>query len=230
MPTQQVVRTILLCRRRTKDAVNLLLVDIGMVLQYHEHLLEADNSSNSDGVNDNVWEGPWVDSELLSSSDSDISEFPGSDNSTHCGVLSAAASAAAHSNASSMTNMSDDDGASEAEHSTYARTQHASGSPNDSLMESLWRSGSGSMGPQRLADHPPFTHPLYVAHMVRTAKKLVGLCQVAGLPALLEQVGTSPPSPPPARSCPLLALRSDSCASYSTQGMTVHEPQSLLFV
>jgi len=82
-----------------------LLVDIGMVLQYHEHLLEADNSSNSDGVNDNAadWEGPWLDSALLSSQDSDISEFPGSDNSTHCGVLSAAASAAAHSNASSMT-------------------------------------------------------------------------------------------------------------------------------
>ena len=204
MSTQQVVRTIPLCCRRTKDAVNLLLVDIGMVLQYHEHLLEADNSSNSDGVNDNVWEGPWVDSALLSSSDSDISEFPGSYNSTHCGVLSAAASAAAHSNASSMTNMSDDDGASEAEHSTYARTQHALGSPNDSLMESLWRSGSGSMGHQRPPDHPPFTHPLYVTHMVRTAKKLVGLCQVAGLPALLEQVGTPPT---PLLSCPLLVFR-----------------------
>ncbi len=162
-----------------------------MVLQYHEHLLEADNSSNSDGVNDNaaVWEGPWVDSALLSSLDSDISEFPGSDNSTHCGVLSAAASAAAHSNASSMTYMSDDDGASEAEHSTYARTQHVSGSPNDSLMESLWRTGSGPIGPQRPPDYPPFTHPFYVAHMVRTAKKLVGLCQVVELPALLEQVG-----------------------------------------
>ncbi|KAL0028831.1 hypothetical protein WJX79_010810 [Trebouxia sp. C0005] len=174
----------------TKGAINLLLVDIGMVLQYCEHLLEADNSSNSDGVNDNAgdWEGPWVDSALLSSLDSDISEFPGSDNSTHCGVLSAAASAAAHSNASSMTYMSDDDGASEAERSTYTRTQHASGSPNDSLMESLWRTGSGPIGPQRPADYPPFTHPLYVAHMVRTAKKLVGLCQVLELPALLQQV------------------------------------------
>ena len=186
------VSVIASCCRLTKDAVNLLLVEIGMVLRYHEHLLEADNSSNSDGMNDSVWEGPWVDSALLSSSDSDISGFPGSDNSTHCGVLSAAASAAAYSNASSMTNMSDDDGASEAEHSTYARTQHASGSPNDSLMESLWRSGSGPMGPQRPADHPPFTHPLYVAHMVRTAKKLVGLCQLVELPALLEQVGTCP--------------------------------------
>lgn len=171
----------------TKNAINLLLMDIGMMLQYHEHLLEADHSSNSDGVNAADWEGPWVDSALLCSQDSDVSEFPESDNSTYCGVLSAAASAAAHSNASSMTYMSDDDGASEAEHSTYARTQHALGSPNDSLLETLWSSGSGPIGPQRPPDCPPFTHPLYVVHMVRTAKKLVGLCQVVDLPALLEQ-------------------------------------------
>lgn len=189
---------IALCYRLAKDAVNLLLVDIGTVLQYHEHMLKADNSSNSDGVNDNVWEGPWVDSALLSSLDSDISEFPGSDNSTHSGVLSAAASAAAHSYASSMTCMSDDDGASEAEHSTYARTQHTMGSPNDSLMESLWRTGSGPIGSQRPPDCPSFTHPLYAAHMLRTATKLVGLCQVVELPALLAQVGHPSALLPPA--------------------------------
>ncbi|DBA83973.1 hypothetical protein WJX77_006742 [Trebouxia sp. C0004] len=208
----------------TKDAVNLLLVEIGMVLQYHEHLLEADNISNSDGVNDDAadWEGAWVDSALLSSQDSDISEFPGSDNSTHCGVLSAAASAAAHSNASSMTYMSDDDGASEADHSTYARTQHASGSPSDSLMESLWRSGSGPIGPQRLPDYTPFTHPLYVAHMVRTAKKLVGLCRVVQVPALLEQVQevASGIQPDSAHCSPQAAAATQ--ASYSQQSDFFH--------
>ena len=168
-----------------------MLVDIGMVLQYGEHLLDIDNSSDSDGIHDIAdWDGSWGDSALLSSQDSDISLFPSSDNSTHCGVLSAAASAVAHSNAGSMTCMSDDDGVSEAEQ----RTHHGIGSPSDSLLEALWNSGSGPRGVQRGAgpDYAPFTHPLYVAHMVQKAKLLANLCRMHNLPALLEQVGYFP--------------------------------------
>ena len=159
-----------------------------MVLQYHDYLLKADDSSESVGLNDITveWESAWADSALFDTQDSDGSEGPGSENSTHCGVLSAAASAAAHSNAGSMTYMSDDDTMSEAEQGAHARAQHAVGSPSNGVMEGLWGSGSGALrGPAQLA---PFTHPVYVAHMVRRAKFLVRLCRQEDLPALLEQV------------------------------------------
>ncbi len=178
------------CCRHGQD-VNQLLVDIGMVLQYHQHLLEAGNSSVSDGVNDITadWDSAWAENGVLSSQDSDGSEFPGSDNSTHCGVLSAAASAAAHSNAGSMTYMSDDDATSEAEHGTYIQT-HGIGSPSEGLMEGLWRSGSGVLRGPTGVGYAPFTHPVYVSHMVQTAQSLRRLCQEEGdLPALLDQVG-----------------------------------------
>ena len=157
-----------------------MLVGIGMVLQYQEYLLKDDVSSDSDGGSDPAadWGSAWANSALLSSQDSDISEFPASDSSTHCGVISAAASAAANSNAGSATYVSDDEAQAQ---------QHAVGSPvGDAGLDSLWRSESlrQPAGPE----YAPFTHPVYVAHMVQTAKTLVSLCQEEQLPALLQQV------------------------------------------
>ena len=166
-----------------------MLVGIGMVLQYQEYLLKDDVSSKSDGDSDPAaeWGSAWANSALLSSQDSDISEFPASDTSTHCGVISAAASAAAHSNAGSATYVSDDD-ASEAERSTQAQAQqHAVGSPaGEAGLDSLWR--SESLRQPAGLEYAPFTHPVYVAHMVQTAQSLVSLCQEEDLPALLQQV------------------------------------------
>ena len=159
-----------------------------MVLQYKEHVLKDDASSDSDAGGDPAvdWGSAWANSALLSSQGSDISDFPASDSSTHCGVLSAAASAAAHSNAGSATYVCDDDAVSDAGHSMHAQTQQAVSSPGDAAWESLWRSGSLSQSAG--LEYAPLTHPAYVAQMVQTAKCLVNLCREESLPALMEQV------------------------------------------
>lgn len=83
-----------------------MLVRIGMVLQYHQHLLNNNSSSDLHGRTDSAanWDSARADSALLSTQDSDFSEFPPSDDSTHSG----------DSYAGSVTNVSDDDATSEA--------------------------------------------------------------------------------------------------------------------
>lgn len=165
------------CCRASREKINRTLEDIGLVLQYQVHMLDWDDKDSAQGPQDHPpdWESGWADNLLLSRRNSAGSELLDSDNSTHCGVLSAAASAvgavASHSSASFR---SDDDAPSL--------------SGTSSSIQGLLQGDSVRRAAQQQSEYLPFTHPTYIAHIQHVSTKMASICRLLALPALAQEV------------------------------------------
>lgn len=139
-----------------------------MVLQYQEHMLDSDDLDSVHDFNDGLpdWESGWDDDVHLTHNDSVSSNLLDSDVSTHCGVLSAAASVTGTASHSSAGFQSDEDG-------------HSVGGTSLSTQQS--RS-------QARPDYLPLAHPTYVAYIHQASARLAAICRLLRLAALAEEV------------------------------------------
>ena len=124
------------------------------------------------------WESGWADNLLLSQRNSIGSDLLESDNSnsTHCGVLSAAASATGAPSHSSASFVTDDD------------VPSISGTSNS--IQGLLRSDAAQGRLREQTDYPPFMHPTYISYIQQASTKLAAVCRLLVLPALAQEVQT----------------------------------------
>ena len=165
-----------ICACRASHAkINRTLEDVGLILQYQDHMLDRDDTDSDQDPHDSPpdWESGWADN-LLLSRNSTGSGLLESDTSTHCGVLSAAASAVGAASHSSAGFQSDDEAPS------------LSGTSNS--IQGLLRNESAQGRSRGHADYPPFTHPTYIAHIQQASTKLATICRLLDLAALAEEV------------------------------------------
>lgn len=169
------------CCRASRDKVNRTLEDIGLILQYQDHMLDKDDSDSMQDPNDGPpdWESGWADNLLLSRRNSIGSDLLESDNSnsTHCGVLSAAASAVGAASHCGASFVSDDD------------VPSISGTSNS--IQGMLRSDAAQGRLREQTDYPPFMHPTYISYIQQASTKLAAICSLLALPTLAQEVPIS---------------------------------------
>lgn len=139
-------------------------------------MLDWDDSDSAQDQHDRPpdWESGWADNLLLSRRNSTGSDLLDTDNSTHCGVLSAAASAGASHSSGSF--LSEDD------------VPSLSGTSNS--IQGLLQTDGTQRHSRQQQEYLPFTNPTYIAHIQQVSTKLASICRLLHLTALAKEVSS----------------------------------------